>query len=107
MKGTKLPENYKEIMIDCGKSGQTNQYFFKLLRIGHTTHFDLLKENEEYAKAYEEYKEHHEAYWLDKARQAILQGEDFNTKKFFLMMGNKHRQKWKNHAKTKDKGEGI
>jgi hypothetical protein len=55
----------------------------------------LLRRNEEYRNVYEQYLVLHEQHWLDKAKEALEQGEDFNTSMFILIMGNKQRKRWK------------
>jgi hypothetical protein len=93
--GTTFPENWKEIMLNAGREGKTNVEFFPMLKIKHSTHFTLLRRNDEYKEVYEQYLLLHEQHWLDKAKAAIEQGQDFNTSMFILMMGNKQRKRWK------------
>jgi hypothetical protein len=96
---SKFTEDWKDIMLDLGRNGKSNKDIFTSLKIGHSTHFNLLRRSEEYKQVYNQYLELHEAYWLDKAKQALEQDLDFNTQDFFLLMGNKHRHKWNNKCK--------
>ena len=59
-----FPENWKEIMIDCGKRGKNQTEIFIKLNIHHSTHYDILERNEEYREAYEEYLQHPKALFL-------------------------------------------
>lgn len=95
----KFPDDWRSKMIMLGKQGKSNKDIFSLFKIGHSTHFNLLRRSEDYYNAYQEYLEFHEAFWLDKAKQAISDGLDLNVKNFFLLMGNKHRNKWNNKCK--------
>jgi hypothetical protein len=95
--GTTFPANWKQIMFDAGKQGRNNTDFFGALNIKHSTHFTLLRRNEEYRKAYEQYLIYHEQHWLDKAKVVLEQGgeNNFNAAMFLLLMGNKQRKRWK------------
>jgi hypothetical protein len=100
---TTFPENWKEIMITAGKEGKPNQYFFKLLKIGHSTHFNLLKRDKEYTEVFNQYLQCHETWWVNQAKTIIEKdgGNKFNTQLFLLMMANKQRKRWSNGNKGK------
>ena len=92
---TTFPSNWKELVLNAGKEGKPNIDIFPMLNIKHSTHFTLLRRNEEYRQVYEQYLLLHEQHWLDKAKAALENGGDFNTSMFILIMGNKQRKRWK------------
>lgn len=99
--GTTFPNNWKEIILDHGKTGKSNKDFFPLLNIGHSTHFKLIRVNEEYKKVYDQYLVLHENYWVEMARKVIEENNSkFDVKLWHLLMGNKHRKTWKNANKN-------
>lgn len=101
----KFGDNWRNELIELGRLGKSNKDIFKHFKIGHTTHFNLLRRSQEYKDAYDEYLIQHEAHWLNKAKHAIENNEEFNTKFFFLLMGNKHRKTW-NNKNAKNNNEG-
>jgi len=94
---TTFRPDWKEIMLEAGRKGKPYSYFQDRIGIGHTHHHRLVKRNEEYRLAFEEYLVLHENWWLDQAKKMIEKdgGETFDTRLFVLMMGNKHRKTWK------------
>lgn len=98
---TTFPKDWKEIMVEAGKQGKPNQYFFKLLNIGHSTHFNLLKRDKEYQEVYNLYLQCHETWWVNQAKNIIEKdgGGKFNTQLFLLVMANKQRNRWSKNAK--------
>lgn len=98
---TTFPDNWKEQVIQLGKEGKSNLEIFNLLNIGHSTHFKLLRRNIEYLQVYEKYLLEHETFWLGKAKETIETNQDFDNRLFFLIMGNKHRTRWKKNESKK------
>jgi hypothetical protein len=92
-----FPENWKEIMIDCGKRGKNQTEIFIKLNIHHSTHYDILERNQEYKETYEEYLQHCEQWWYDKAHEAIVDGKSkmFNQNLWSMIMRNKFKANWK------------
>jgi hypothetical protein len=98
--GTTFPKDWKEIILTTGREGKSNKDFFPLLNIGHSTHFKLLRIDQEYKEVYDQYLLEHENYWVNVAKKVIEeQIGDFNLRLWNLLMGNKHRQTWKNANK--------
>lgn len=91
-----FPENWKEIMYNAGREGKNNSDFLKQLGISHTTHIHLLKRNNEYKLAYDKYMQLHESWWLEQAKITLERdgAENFSTRLFMLILGNKQRQRW-------------
>ena len=92
-----FPPDWREIMIECGKQGKNNSEIFIKLNIHHDTHYEIMKRNEEYQDAYNEYMKHCEQWWFNKAHEAIS-GPDskrFNDKLWTTIMKNKFRDGWR------------
>jgi hypothetical protein len=92
-----FPENWKEIMIDCGKRGKNQTEIFIKLNIHHSTHYDIMERNEEYKDTFEEYLQHCEQWWYDKAHEAVVDGKSkyFNQNLWSMIMRNKFKSSWK------------
>ena len=92
-----FPPNWREIMIECGKQGKNNSEIFIKLNIHRDTHYEIMKRNEDYQDAYNEYLKHCEQWWFNKAHEAI-QGPDskrFNDKLWTTIMKNKFKDGWR------------
>lgn len=90
-----FPENWKEIMLECGRKGLPNSCYTKQLDLSHTTHNKIKERDEEYRKVYQEYLLLHETWWLDQVKEALEKQENIDARLFQLMMGNKQRKRWK------------
>lgn len=92
-----LRPDWKEELIELGKNGKNNEDAYKLLGITHSTFIRMVKRNEEFRIAYEEYLKYHESYWINKVKEAIIEngGSEIDTRLFVLLMGNKQRKIWK------------
>jgi len=96
----RFPSNWREIMLEIGKQGKNNSALFIALNIHHDTHYELLKRNEEYAEAYEEYLKHCEEWWFEQARDSILEGRSktFNQHLWTTIMKNKFKRDWRDES---------
>jgi hypothetical protein len=92
-----FPEDWKEIMIDCGMRGKNQTEIFIKLNIHHSTHYELMDRNKEYKETYEEYLKHCEQWWYDRAHDAIVHGKSkmFNQNLWSMIMRNKFKSNWK------------
>lgn len=92
-----FPENWKEIMIDCGKRGKNQTEIFIKLNIHHSTHYEIMERNQEYKDTFEEYLKHCEQWWYDAAHESIVNGKSkmFNQNLWSMIMRNKFKNNWK------------
>lgn len=107
----RFPKNWKEIMINLGKEGKNNSAIFIALGFQQDSHYELLKRNEEYADAYNEYLKHCEEWWFEKARESYITGKSkmFNQHLWANVMKNKFKDNWKDETQldVTSKGEKI
>lgn len=98
---TRLPEGWKEIIIQAGKEGKHITDFLITLGISIQTHYSMLERNNEYKHAVKEYEKYCEHYWFEKARQSMeeTEGAGFNTRLFSLIMRNKFPKHWSEASK--------
>jgi len=107
----RFPSNWKEIMINLGKEGKNNSAIYIALNIHMDTHYEIMKRNEEYRLAYEEYLKECENWWYERAREAIMEGKSkmFNQHLWTTIMKNKFKREWRDETQldVTTKGEKI
>lgn len=98
---TKLPDGWREIIIEAGKEGKHITDFLITLGIGVQSHYTLLERNYEYKQSILEYEKYCEQYWYNLALDAMATngGAHFNSKLWSLIMRNKFSKHWSESSK--------
>lgn len=99
---TKLPEAWKEIIIEAGKNGEHITDFLITLGISYQSHYRLLKKNLAYRHAVEEYEKYCEQFWYSMAKESMVEngGVAFNSRLWSLIMRNKFSSNWSESSKV-------
>jgi len=90
-----LPQNWREIVRQCGDSGQTFATMRIRLGIGRASWNRLLKEYEEFAEIVDDAKERSEHWWFERGR-AMAMGADGNATVWIFAMKNQFG--WRDRA---------
>ena len=93
---TRLPENWRDIVLEAGRSGQHITHFLIELGISWDAHYEMIKRNLEYSKTVNEYNKLCEDWWFKRAHESLLKGESnkFNQRLWTVIMKNKFRDSW-------------
>ena len=99
---TKLPDGWKEIIIESGRNGRHITDFLITLGIGWDAHYAMLIRNKEYYGAVQEYQKYCEEYWYRMAHQSMEStgGAQFNSKLWSLIVRNKFPKHWSESTKV-------
>jgi hypothetical protein len=98
---TRLPEGWKDIIIQAGKEGKHITDFLITLGIAWDTHYSMMERNKEYSSAVNEYNKYCEHYWFEMARQSMeeTEGAGFNSRLWSLILRNKFPKHWSEASK--------
>lgn len=98
---TMSPEWYK-IIIDAGKKGKHITQFLIELGISWEGHHSLLKRNNKYNEAVDEYLKLCENYWYEMAHKSMDEtgGNGFNSRLWSLVMRNKFSTRWSEQSRV-------
>lgn len=93
---TRLPEEWKEIIIDAGRNGRHTTDFLITLGISWDAHYAMLLRNKDYYQTVQEYQKYCEQYWFQMAQQSMATngGAQFNSKLWSLIVRNKFPKHW-------------
>ena len=93
---TRLPEGWKDIIVEAGINGNHITSFLITLGISWDAHNKMMVRNAEYSAAVQEYKKHCEEYWFNMAQQSMATngGAHFNSKLWSLIVRNKFPNNW-------------
>jgi hypothetical protein len=92
----KLPESWKQIIIDSGKEGKHITDFLIILGITFDQHYTMMERNKEYSSAVQDYQKYCEQYWYNMAHNSMSSngGAQFNSKLWSLIVRNKFPKHW-------------
>ena len=93
---TRLPEDWKDIIIQSGKEGKHVTDFLIILGISWDAHHAMMGRNKEYYQSVQEYQKYCEEYWYNMALQSMATngGAQFNSKLWSLIVRNKFPKNW-------------
>jgi hypothetical protein len=99
---SKLPDGWREIIVESGKNGKHITDFLITLGIGLDAHYAMMIRNKEYYGAVQEYQKHCEEYWYSMAQQSMATngGAQFNSKLWSLIVRNKFPKHWSESTKV-------
>lgn len=99
---SKLPDGWREIIVESGKNGKHITDFLITLGIGWDAHYAMMIRNKEYYQAVQEYQKHCEEYWYSMAQQSMATngGAQFNSKLWSLIVRNKFPKHWSESTKV-------
>jgi hypothetical protein len=99
---SKLPDGWREIIVESGKNGKHITDFLITLGIGWDAHYAMMIRNKEYYGAVQEYQKHCEEYWYSMAQQSMATngGAQFNSKLWSLIVRNKFPKHWSESTKV-------
>jgi hypothetical protein len=99
---TRLPEGWRDIIIDAGREGKHITDFLITLGISIQAHYSLMDRNYEYKQSVQEYEKWCEQYWYEMARTAMVEteGAGFNSRLWSLIMRNKFSKHWSEATKV-------
>lgn len=99
---SKLPDGWKDIIIDSGKEGKHITDFLITLGISWDAHYNMMGRNYEYKQAVKEYEKYCEEYWFDMARTSMAEngGVAFNSRLWSLIVRNKFPKHWSESSKV-------
>jgi hypothetical protein len=97
-----MPPEWKTIIIDAGRQGKHITDFLITLGISWDGHFALLKRNNSYYEAVQEYLKLCEQYWYNMALTSMDKdgGQGFNSRLWSLIMRNKFSSRWSEATKV-------
>lgn len=101
----KLPEDYKERMMELGKKGKGPTHMAKACGMVRSTFYEYLKKDQEFSDAFEAAMEESRIWWEDVGQEGIFMGgkdNPFQASLYGLHMAN--RFKWST-GKTESKSE--
>jgi hypothetical protein len=98
---TMNPEWYK-IIVDAGSKGKHITQFLLELGISWEGHHALLKRNNKYYEAVDEYHKLCENYWYNMAHKSMEEtgGNGFNSRLWSLIMRNKFSSRWSEQSRV-------
>jgi hypothetical protein len=98
---TRLPDGWRDIIIDSGKRGKHITDFLITLGIAWDTHYSMMERNKEYSSAVNEYNKFCEQYWFDMAQEHMEEngGAAFNSRLWSLILRNKFPKHWSEASK--------
>lgn len=108
---TKFPENWKSIILECGKEGKHITSFLIQLKIDWDCHYDLLERNKEYSEIVKQYEVACEEWWYENAHLFMKEngGRNYNSRLWSLIVRNKFGSRWsdKQHFDVTSQGEKL
>lgn len=98
---TKLPEGWKDIIMESGKNGKHITDFLITLGISWEAHYNMMERHREYNLAVNEYNKYCEQYWYDMAQEHMEEngGAAFNSRLWSLILRNKFPKHWSEASK--------
>lgn len=99
---TRLPEGWREIIIDAGKQGKHITDYLITLGISWDAHYNMLGRNYDYKQAFSEYEKYCEQYWFNMAQyqMELNGGQSFNSRLWSLIVRNKFPKHWSESSKV-------
>jgi hypothetical protein len=99
---TRLPDGWKDIIIESGKDGKHITDFLITLGIAWDTHYSMMERNKEYSSAVKEYEKYCEQYWYNMAQEHMEEngGAAFNSRLWSLILRNKFPKHWSESSKV-------
>lgn len=99
---TRLPEGWKEIIIQSGIEGKHITDFLITLGISWEAHYAMMDRNKKYYEAVREYEKHCEQYWYAMAQEHMEEngGAAFNSRLWSLILRNKFPKHWSESSKV-------
>lgn len=99
---SKLPEGWKEIIIESGRQGKHVTDFLITLGISWQAHYSLMERNKEYYQAVNEYNKYCEQYWYNMAQEHMEEngGAAFNSRLWSLILRNKFPKHWSESSRV-------
>jgi hypothetical protein len=99
---TRLPEGWRQIIIDSGRQGRHITDFLIILGISTDAHYRMLERNKEYSYAVGEYEKYCEQYWFNMAYSSMSSngGAQFNSRLWSLIVRNKFPKHWSESTKV-------
>jgi hypothetical protein len=92
----KLPEDWRNTIIDSGKQGKHITDFLIILGITFDQHYTMMERNKDYSSAVQDYQKYCEQYWYNMAYNSMSSngGAQFNSKLWSLIVRNKFPKHW-------------
>ena len=99
---SRLPDGWRDIIIESGKEGKHITDFLITLGISWDAHYNMMGRNYEYKQAVKEYEKYCEQYWFDMARFSMVEngGAQFNSRLWSLIVRNKFPKHWSESSKV-------
>ena len=108
---TKLPDGWRDIIIQSGKEGKHITDFIIILGISWDAHWAMMDRNKDYNRAVKDYEKYCEQYWFEQMRVQMEEtgGAGYNSRLWSLIMRNKFGDRWSEASKVDltSKGEQI
>lgn len=101
-KDYKLPNGWKQLVIDSGRQGRHITDFLIILGITWEQHYTLMDRNKEYSQTVQEHNKYSEQYWYNMAYAAMSSngGAQFNSRLWSLIVRNKFPKNWSESTKV-------
>jgi len=92
----KLPDGWRQIIIDSGRQGRHITDFLIILGVTFDQHYTMMERNKEYSSAVQDYQKYCEQYWYNLAYASMSSngGAQFNSKLWSLIVRNKFPKHW-------------
>jgi hypothetical protein len=99
---TKLPEGWKDIIIQSGIDGKHITDFLITLGISWDAHWAMMDRSKEYNRAVQDYLKYCEQYWYNMAQEHMEEtgGAAFNSRLWSLIVRNKFPKNWSESTKV-------
>jgi len=99
---------WKQIILEAGQQGKHITDFLITLGISWEGHYSLMKRNQEYNVAVQDYEKLCENYWYNMARTSMSKdgGQGFNARLWSLIVRNKFPKHWSETTKVDMTSQG-
>lgn len=98
----KLPDGWRQIIIDSGRQGRHITDFLIILGLTWDQHYTMMDRNKEYSSAVMAYQTYCEQYWYNMAYASMSSngGAQFNSRLWSLIVRNKFPNHWSESSKV-------
>lgn len=99
---TRLPDGWKEIIIESGREGRHITNWLIKLGISWNAHYSMMERNYEYKEAVQAYEKYCEEFWYNMALEEMTEngGASFNSRLWSLIVRNKFPKNWSESTKV-------
>lgn len=99
---TKLPEGWRDIIVQSGIEGKHITDFLITLGISWDAHWNMMGRSKEYNRAVQDYLKYCEQYWYNMAQEHMVEtgGAAFNSRLWSLIVRNKFPTNWSEASKV-------